>query len=78
MKKTAERIFRQTLAAIDVPGAIEKKLGRSGSRIRAGERVIDLHEFRSIVAIAYGKASLAMADGLAARALAGFFSQKEF
>ncbi|HEY6903946.1 MAG TPA: DUF4147 domain-containing protein [Candidatus Acidoferrales bacterium] len=64
MKKIAERIFRQTIAAIDVPGAIEKKLGRSGSRIRAGERAIDLREFRSIVAIAYGKASLAMAEGL--------------
>ncbi len=64
MKKIAERIFRQTLAAIDVPGAIEKKLGRSGSRIRAGEHSIDLREFHSIVAIAYGKASLAMADGL--------------
>jgi glycerate 2-kinase len=64
VKKTAERIFRQTLAAIDIPGAIEKKLGRSGSRIRAGERTIDLHEFRSLVAIAYGKASLAMAEGL--------------
>jgi glycerate 2-kinase len=64
VKNIAERIFRQTLAAIDVPGAIEKKLGRSGSRIRADERVIDLREFHSIVAIAYGKASLGMVDGL--------------
>jgi len=64
VKKKAERIFRQTLAAIDVPGTIEKKLGRSGSRIQAGEHSIDLREFHSIVAIAYGKASLAMAEGL--------------
>lgn len=64
MKKIAERIFRHTLAAIDVPGAIEKKLGRSGSRILPGEHAIDLLEFHSIVAIAFGKASLAMADGL--------------
>lgn len=64
MKKIAERIFRQTLAAIDVPGAIEKKLGRSSSQIYAGAQSIDLREFRSIVAIAYGKASLAMAEGL--------------
>ena len=64
MKKIAERIFRQTLAAIDVPGAIEKKLGCSGSRIRAGDHSIDLREFRSIVAIAFGKASSAMAEGL--------------
>ena len=64
MKQIAERIFRHTLAAIDVPGAIEKKLGRSGSRIRADECAIELPEFHSIVAIAFGKASLAMADGL--------------
>ncbi|HLX60993.1 MAG TPA: glycerate-2-kinase family protein, partial [Planctomycetota bacterium] len=64
MKKTAERIFRRTLAAIDVPGTIEKKLGRSGSRIHAGEHSVDLREFHSIVAIAFGKAALAMADGL--------------
>jgi hydroxypyruvate reductase len=64
VKKIAERIFRQTLAAIDIPGTIEKKLGRNGSRIRVGEHSIDLREFHSIVAIAYGKASLAMADGL--------------
>ena len=64
MKKIAERIFRHTLATIDVPGAIEKKLGRSGSRILPGEHAIDLLEFHSIVAIAFGKASLAMADGL--------------
>ncbi len=73
MKKIAERIFRQTLAAIDVPGTIEKKLGRSGSRIRAGQHSIDLRDFHSIVAIAYGKASLAMADGLM-RALSPTFS----
>ncbi len=73
MKKIAERIFRQTLAAIDVPGTIEKKLCRTDSRIRAGERAIDLREFHSIVAIAYGKASLAMADGLM-RVLAPTFS----
>ncbi len=64
MKKTAEHIFRETLAAIDVPGAIEKKLGHNGLRIHAGERLIDLRDFPSIVAIAYGKASLGMADGL--------------
>lgn len=75
MKKIAERVFRQTLAAIDVPGAIEKKLGRSGSRIRAAGRAIDLREFRSIVAIAYGKASSAMAEGLV-RVLSPDFSSE--
>ena len=31
MKQTAERIFRETLAAIDIPAAVERKLARTGS-----------------------------------------------
>jgi glycerate 2-kinase len=62
---TAQRIFRETLAAIDIPATIERKLARSGSSIRAGNASIDLRDFKSIVAIAYGKASYAMAQGLA-------------
>ncbi len=65
MKQTAQRIFRETLAAIDIPASIERKLARGGSRIRAGNASIDLREFKSIVAIAFGKASYAMAQGLA-------------
>jgi len=65
MKQTAQRIFRETLAAIDIPAAIERKLARSGSFIRAGNASVDLREFKSIVAISYGKASYAMAQGLA-------------
>jgi glycerate 2-kinase len=65
VKQTAQRIFRNTLAAIDIPATIERKLARSGSLIRAGSTSIDLRDFQSIVAIAYGKASLAMAQGLA-------------
>ena len=64
MKQAAQRIFRETLAAIDIPATIERKLARSGSSIRAGTNSIDLREFKSIVAIAYGKASYAMAQGL--------------
>jgi glycerate 2-kinase len=64
VKQTAERIFRETLAAIDIPATIERKLSRHGSVIRAGNVAIDLREFKSIVAIAYGKASYAMAQGL--------------
>lgn len=64
MKALAQRIFRQTLAAIDIPTALARKLDRSGSCICAGESVFDLRDFQSIVAIAFGKASLAMADGL--------------
>lgn len=64
MKQTAQRIFRETLAGIDIRAALGRKLAREGSRIHAGHTVFDLNEFREIVAIAYGKASLAMAEGL--------------
>ena len=65
MKEIAERIFRGTLAAIDIPAAIEKKLARSGASIRVHNEAIDLTAFDKFVAIAFGKASVAMAEGLA-------------
>ncbi len=64
MKEIAQRVFRETLAAIDIPARLERKLARNGSRIRAHDATIDLQAFDSILAIAYGKASFAMAEGL--------------
>jgi glycerate 2-kinase len=64
VKQAAERVFRETLAAIDIPATIERKLSLDGSIIRAGNAPIDLREYQSIVAVAYGKASYAMAQGL--------------
>ncbi len=64
MKATAQRIFRHTLAAIDIPAALERSLAREGSRIRANDTVLDLSNYSRVVAIAYGKASFAMAKGL--------------
>ena len=65
MKKTAEHVFRHTLAAIDISAALGRKLDRRGSVISAGgSSEIDLRDFREIVAIAFGKAALAMARGL--------------
>jgi len=72
VKQTAQHVFRETLAAIDIPAAIERKLARHGSVIHAGHRPTDLRDFNSILAIAYGKAAVAMADGLV-RALAPEF-----
>jgi glycerate 2-kinase len=63
VKRTAEHVFRHTLAAIDIPAALARKLDRRGSLICAGGSDIDLSEFREIVAIAFGKAALAMARG---------------
>jgi glycerate 2-kinase len=64
VKQIAQRVFRETLAAIDIPATLARKLDRRGSRIGSVSRSIDLREFREIVAIAYGKASFAMAEGL--------------
>jgi glycerate 2-kinase len=65
VKKTAEHVFRHTLAAIDISAALRRKLDRRGSLISAGgSSDIDLRGFREIVAIAFGKAALAMARGL--------------
>jgi glycerate 2-kinase len=64
VKQTAQRAFRETLAAIDISATIEKKLARRGSSIRAGDALVDLRQFETILTIAYGKASFAMAEGL--------------
>lgn len=64
MKETATRVFRKTLAAIDIPATIEKKLARSGTSIHIAGATVDVAAFDEIVAIAFGKASVAMARGL--------------
>lgn len=64
MKQTAERIFRQTLAAIDIRAVMARKLAHSRTRIEVGASSVDLRDFREIVAIAFGKAAFAMAAGL--------------
>ncbi len=64
LKAVARRIFRETLTAIDIPRAMEHKLARSGSRIRAGEFPIDLRDFDHIRVVAFGKAAFGMCEGL--------------
>lgn len=71
MKEVAQRIFRRTLAAIDISAVFARTLARDGSRIRVGENfddseALDLSRYREIVAIAFGKAAFAMAEGLVA------------
>jgi hydroxypyruvate reductase len=64
LKQMARRIFAETLAAIDIPATMQRKLAREGSRIRCGDAEIDLAAFERIVAIAIGKAGFGMASGL--------------
>ena len=65
LKQAALRIFRETLAAIDIPLAMRRKLGRAGSQILVNGAPFDLAAFDRICAISIGKASVAMARGLA-------------
>ena len=64
MKEIAQHIFRATLAAINIPEAMECKLDPRGSTLCINGDRIDLRDYQEIVPIAYGKAALAMAEGL--------------
>jgi glycerate 2-kinase len=64
LKHAALHIARETLAAIDIPSTMQRKLARSGSRIRVNGGELDLAAFQRICVIAVGKASAAMARGI--------------
>lgn len=63
-KAIARKIFLDTLAGIDIPATLARKMRRRGSVIHAGELQIDLRGFREIVAISIGKAGFALAEGI--------------
>jgi glycerate 2-kinase len=65
LKQIARQIFHETLAAIDIPAAMQRKLRRRGSRLHCGDAVYELSKFEKIFVVALGKASHAMVDGLA-------------
>lgn len=65
LKQLAREIFQETLAGIDIPLAMRQKLAQAGSRIDFEGEIIDLAGYERIVAIAIGKASVAMARGFA-------------
>ncbi|HXO61729.1 MAG TPA: DUF4147 domain-containing protein [Candidatus Acidoferrales bacterium] len=66
LKELARRIFRETLAAIDIPLTMQRELVRDGSLLRCGGAAIDLSQFKKIRVVAIGKAAHAMMDGLRA------------
>jgi len=73
LKQLAREIAYDTLAAIDIPLAMRQRLAHNGSQIRFEGDLIDLAAYERIVAIAIGKASVAMARGFA-DLLAGNFA----
>jgi len=65
LKQLARQIFLETLAAIDIPAAMQRKLWRDGGVLHCGDEiVVDLRAFERVCLIAIGKAAHAMVEGL--------------
>lgn len=65
LKHAARGIFQDTLAAINIPETMRRKMQREGSRVSCGDAAADLRDFRAVKVVAIGKASHAMVEGLA-------------
>ena len=65
LKQLARQIFQETLAAIDIPATMQRKLRRAGTLLVCNETKIDLREFEKLRVVAIGKAAHAMVEGLA-------------
>lgn len=66
LKQLARQIFHQTLAAIDIPATMRRKLRRDGQLLQLDGTVIDLGKSSNVLVVAMGKAAHAMLDGLRA------------
>src|SRR5215467_2224619 len=64
LKQLARQIFLQTLAAIDIPAAMQRKLTRVGTRLRCDSFEVDLRAFDRVCVVAIGKAAHSMVRGL--------------
>lgn len=65
LKQLARQIFHETLAAIDIPATMQRKLRRKGTVLVCGDAKVDLKDFEKLRVVAIGKAAHAMVDGLA-------------
>ncbi len=65
LKQLARRIFHETISAIDIPSAMQRKLHRKGTVVHLEEAALDLRAFESVRVVAIGKAAHGMAEGLA-------------
>jgi len=67
LKQLARRIFLETLEAIDIPAAMQRKVWQDGPLLHCGEEVVvDLRAFDRVCVIAIGKGAHGMVEGLAA------------
>ena len=67
LKQLARQIFHETLAGVDIPSTFARKVSRDDSRLSIEDITVELAVYRSIRAVAMGKASVAMARGLVER-----------
>jgi glycerate 2-kinase len=65
LKQLARQIFQETLAAIDIPATMQRKLRRAGTQLRFNGTHVELRNFEKLCVVAIGKAAHAMVDGLA-------------
>src|SRR5260221_12892791 len=66
LKHLARLIFHETLAAIDIPAVMQRKLRVAGSLLHCGEIAVDLRAFSKIRVVAVGKTAHAMLSGFRA------------
>src|SRR5258708_20888202 len=66
LKQLARLIFHETLAAIDIPAAMQRKLLLEGALLHCGNTAIDLRPFSKIRVVPIGKAAHAMLSGFRA------------
>ncbi len=64
-REYAEHLFRQALAAVDVPATMAANLSCDGTTLRIRHLQYQLNQYDSIVVVAAGKAALPMTDALA-------------
>jgi glycerate 2-kinase len=65
LKQLARQIFQETLAAIDIPATMQRKLRREGTRLVFDGTRVELRDFERLRVVAIGKAAHAMVEGLA-------------
>jgi hydroxypyruvate reductase len=64
LKQLARLIFQETLAAIDIPAVMQRKVRVEGTVLHCGEIALDLRTISNIRVVAIGKAAHAMLEGL--------------
>jgi glycerate 2-kinase len=65
LKLLARRIFQETISAIDIPEAMQRKLRCEGTALCLNDAQVNLRAFANVRVIAIGKAAHPMVEGLA-------------